>query len=188
LFDTKGNGRVARASLGDLLRACGQNPTLAEISDLEASVGADCKFPACQRPTFSSLDNHLLGLMQFVATFYAHRLSLVDFDLFLRVLNRPDGFRNPGQPEDFVRGFQVFDKDGTGFIGVGELKYGIPAPVFFSPFSNLKTVLTSLGEKLSDDEVEELLKGINIGKDGSINYSGTFLMKSLSLINQNLFK
>jgi Ca2+-binding EF-hand superfamily protein len=45
--------------------------------------------------------------------------------LFLRILNRPDGFRAPGQPEDFVRGFQVFDKDGTGYIGVGELKYGM---------------------------------------------------------------
>jgi len=33
-------------------------------------------------------------------------------------------------------------------------------------------VLTSLGEKLTEDEVEELLKGINIGKDGSINYTG----------------
>jgi Ca2+-binding EF-hand superfamily protein len=173
------------------LRACGQNPTLAEISDLEASVGADCKFPASHRPSFflpfttmSSLQSHaILWLL-----FYAHGLSLVDFDLFLRILNRPDGFRNPGQPEDFVRGFQVFDKDGTGFIGVGELKYGIPAPIFFSPFSNFKTVLTSLGEKLSDDEVEELLKGINIGKDGSINYSGISVMKSSSLINQNLFK
>ena len=37
---------------------------------------------------------------------------------------------------------------------------------------NLKLVLTSLGEKLSDDEVEELLKGVNVGKDGSINYTG----------------
>jgi Ca2+-binding EF-hand superfamily protein len=36
------------------------------------------------------------------------------------------------------------------------------------------TVLTSLGEKLTEDEVEELLKGINIGKDGSINYTGIF--------------
>jgi len=33
-------------------------------------------------------------------------------------------------------------------------------------------VLTSLGEKLSEGEVEELLKGVNIGKDGSINYTG----------------
>lgn len=46
LFDKRGNGRVALESLGDLLRACGQNPTLAEISDLEQSVGGDCKSPA----------------------------------------------------------------------------------------------------------------------------------------------
>lgn len=43
LFDKRGNGRVDRGALGDLLRACGQNPTLAEIADLERGVGADCK-------------------------------------------------------------------------------------------------------------------------------------------------
>ena len=43
LFDKRGNGRVSLQSLGDLLRACGQNPTLAEIHDLEKSVGGDCK-------------------------------------------------------------------------------------------------------------------------------------------------
>ncbi len=44
LFDKRGNGRVALDSLGDLLRACGQNPTLSEIRDLEAQVGGDCTF------------------------------------------------------------------------------------------------------------------------------------------------
>jgi len=39
-------------------------------------------------------------------------------------------------------------------------------------------VLTSLGEKLNDDEVDELLKGVNIGKDGSVNYGG------ISLVNR----
>jgi len=43
LFDRRGNGRVTQDSLGDLLRACGQNPTLAEIGDLEKSVGSDCE-------------------------------------------------------------------------------------------------------------------------------------------------
>lgn len=43
LFDKRGNGRVALDSLGDLLRACGQNPTLAEIRDLERNVGGDCE-------------------------------------------------------------------------------------------------------------------------------------------------
>ena len=50
--------------------------------------------------------------------------------------------------EEFIRGFQVFDKEGNGFIGVGELRY----------------VLTSLGEKLSDEEVDELLKGVQVGR------------------------
>ncbi len=49
--------------------------------------------------------------------------------------------------EEFIRGFQVFDKEGNGFIGAGELRY----------------VLTQLGEKMSDEEVDELLKGVQIG-------------------------
>lgn len=48
-----------------------------------------------------------------------------DFEKFLKVLNRPGGFREPGEPEEYCRGFQVFDKDMTGFIGVGQLRYGM---------------------------------------------------------------
>jgi Ca2+-binding EF-hand superfamily protein len=44
LFDKRGNQRVQLESLGDLLRACGQNPTLSEIRDLEKNVGSDCTF------------------------------------------------------------------------------------------------------------------------------------------------
>lgn len=44
LFDKRGNQRVALDSLGDLLRACGQNPTLSEIRDLEKGIGGDCTF------------------------------------------------------------------------------------------------------------------------------------------------
>ena len=40
----------------------------------------------------------------------------------------------------------MFDKGGNGFIGQGELRY----------------VLTSLGEKLSNSEVDELLKGVKV--------------------------
>ena len=41
----------------------------------------------------------------------------------------------------------MFDKEGNGFIGAGELRY----------------VLTQLGEKMTDEEVDELLKGVQIG-------------------------
>lgn len=43
LFDKHGNGRVTLSNLGDLLRACGQNPTQNEIRELEKSVGGDCE-------------------------------------------------------------------------------------------------------------------------------------------------
>ncbi len=88
----------------------------------------------------------------------------MDYKTFLTILNRPDGFKPAGTPgalfpsqsrimvsfpfaEEFIRGFQVFDKEGNGFIGAGELRY----------------VLTQLGEKMSDAEVDELLKGVQIG-------------------------
>ena len=120
LFDKRGTGRVSLDSLGDLLRACGQNPTLAEIHDLEKQVGGD-----------------------------------FDFDTFQRVLNRPGGFRDPGEPEEYCRGFQVFDKDMTGYIGVGQLKY----------------ILMNLGEKMTDEEVDELLKVVDTS-NGQVNYTG----------------
>lgn len=63
--------------------------------------------------------------------------------VFINLHSGPD----PRRSEEFIRGFQVFDKEGNGFIGAGELRY----------------VLTQLGEKMSDEEVDELLKGAQIG-------------------------
>ncbi|CAG8675201.1 14508_t:CDS:2, partial [Funneliformis caledonium] len=79
--------------------------------------------------------------------------SKISFDNFLKILLRPDGFAAAGTYEEFVEGFQVFDKDRTGYITAGDLKY----------------VLTSLGEKLSEDDVDELLKTY-ADKDGKIKY------------------
>lgn len=80
----------------------------------------------------------------------------VDFETFQRILNRPGGFRDPGEPDEYCRGFQVFDKDMTGYIGVGQLKY----------------ILTNLGEKMTDEEVDELLKAVDTSS-GQVNYTGT---------------
>lgn len=49
----------------------------------------------------------------------------------------------------------MFDKDMTGYIGVGQLRY----------------ILTNLGEKMSDEEVDELLKAVDTSS-GEINYTG----------------
>ncbi|KAL9577167.1 MAG: hypothetical protein Q9212_006542 [Teloschistes hypoglaucus] len=163
LFDKRGNGRVALASLGDLLRACGQNPTLAEISELEKSVGGDCE---CDLLT--STESWQAWLMK-------HIPPPVDFDSFQKVLNRPGGFRDPGEPEEYCRGFQVFDKDMTGFIGVGQLRYSTcdgESEPHDGRFAYVwKSVLTNLGEKMNDEEVDELLKAVDT-TSGEINYTG----------------
>jgi Ca2+-binding EF-hand superfamily protein len=57
LFDKRGTGRVPTDTLGDLLRACGQNPTLAEITELEKGVGKECEF---YFPSFSLFSPFLL--------------------------------------------------------------------------------------------------------------------------------
>ena len=169
LFDKRGNQRVALDSLGDLLRACGQNPTLAEIRDLEKNVGSDCTAsPPNSVSTPSASANCLFGSFLELGThrgidfqtmvFANARPPTVDFETFSKILNRPGGFRDPGEPEEYCRGFQVFDKDMTGFIGVGQLRY----------------ILTNLGEKMTDDEVNELLKAVDTSGNGEVNYTGMF--------------
>ena len=95
------------------------------------------------------------------------------------MLNRPGGFRDPGEPEEYCRGFQVFDKDMTGYIGVGQLRYSMLRSVYnYANWSwgrkwliGRLIVLTNLGEKMSDEEVDELLKAVDTSS-GEINYTG----------------
>ncbi|KAF6816470.1 myosin regulatory light chain cdc4 [Colletotrichum musicola] len=163
LFDKRGNGRVALDSLGDLLRACGQNPTLTEIRDLEKNVGGDCEFFLPASPERACPDARADDIASFTRAGPRRKpkqwadfddSNIVDFETFQRILTRPGGFRDPGEPEEYCRGFQVFDKDMTGFIGVGQLKY----------------ILTNLGEKMTDEEVDELLKAVDTSS-GQVNYT-----------------
>ncbi|GAA5813267.1 hypothetical protein MFLAVUS_006742 [Mucor flavus] len=129
LYDKKGNSTVSSVNLGDLLRGLGQNPTQAEVQELVKDTAKSKNVPETQE-----FD--------------------IDFGTFLSILTRPDGFKPAGSSQEFIQGFQVFDKEGDGYISAGELRY----------------VLTNLGEKLNEDEVNELLKEVEVGKDGRINY------------------
>eukprot|EP00088_Acartia_fossae_P037694 TRINITY_DN38915_c0_g1_i1.p1 TRINITY_DN38915_c0_g1~~TRINITY_DN38915_c0_g1_i1.p1 ORF type:complete len:148 (+),score=40.10 TRINITY_DN38915_c0_g1_i1:69-512(+) len=56
--------------------------------------------------------------------------------------------------EEIREAFSVFDNDGSGTIAAAELKY----------------MLTNLGERLSEQEVEEFMKGAGVDGEGMVEY------------------
>ena len=60
---------------------------------------------------------------------------------------------DPGDTEAEIKeAFRVFGKDGNGFISAAELRH----------------VMTNLGEKLTDAEVDEMIKEADVDGDGQV--------------------
>eukprot|EP00096_Caligus_rogercresseyi_P003628 TRINITY_DN1691_c0_g1_i1.p1 TRINITY_DN1691_c0_g1~~TRINITY_DN1691_c0_g1_i1.p1 ORF type:complete len:152 (+),score=62.39 TRINITY_DN1691_c0_g1_i1:194-649(+) len=120
LYDNRGDGKIPVGTVGDVMRALGQNPTESEVKKLVIQERAD---------------------------------ERVSFEVFLPILQAICSRRSSDTAEDFVEGLRHFDKDGNGFISTAELRH----------------LLTTLGEKLSDEEVEQLLVG-HEDSQGNVNY------------------
>ena len=88
----------------------------------------------------------------------------IDFPEFLTMMARK--MKDTDSEEEIKEAFRVFDKDGNGFISAAELRH----------------VMTNLGEKLTDEEVDEMIREADVDGDGQVNYEG----KTISIIGEQL--
>ncbi|CAI7733445.1 unnamed protein product [Closterium sp. NIES-54] len=76
----------------------------------------------------------------------------IDFPEFLNLMARK--MKDTDSEEELKEAFKVFDKDQNGFISAQELRH----------------VMTNLGEKLTDEEVDEMIREADVDGDGQVNY------------------
>merc|ERR1712226_1151361 len=76
----------------------------------------------------------------------------IDFPEFLSLQARK--MKDTDTEEELIEAFKVFDRDGSGFISAADLRH----------------IMTNLGEKLTDEEVDEMIREADIDGDGQINY------------------
>lgn len=73
----------------------------------------------------------------------------IDFPEFLTMMARK--MKDTDSEEEIREAFRVFDKDGNGYISAAELRH----------------VMTNLGEKLTDEEVDEMIREGDVWRRGS---------------------
>ena len=85
----------------------------------------------------------------------------MDFDNFLKLMGLLKAPLDPEEEKEELRdAFKTLDADGDGFLSASELR----------------NVLTSMGEPLTDKEVDEMFRLVDINNDGKLNFAEFYEM------------
>ena len=84
----------------------------------------------------------------------------VDFPEFLTMMARK--MKDIDIESEILEAFKVFDKNGDGLISASELRH----------------IMSSLGEKLTAEEVEEMMREAEVDDKGHVNYESFVRMMS----------
>ena len=76
----------------------------------------------------------------------------INYDEFISILNRRE--KDVDTEEELLKAFKVFDKEGNGLININELKH----------------IMLTVGNNLSESEINDMLTEADTDMDGYINY------------------
>lgn len=76
----------------------------------------------------------------------------IDLSEFMELMNNK--MREQAEEKELIETFEVFDRNGDGLLSKEELKY----------------VMESIGEHVSDEILDEFIRQADIDEDGNINY------------------
>lgn len=84
--------------------------------------------------------------------------GIIDFQEFLTMMAKK--MKDTDTEEEIREAFRVFDKDGSGSISANDLRH----------------IMTNLGDKLPDEEVDEMIQEADLDGDGQIDYIGRYYL------------
>ena len=104
----------------------------------------------------------------------------IDFAEFLSMMSKK--VHNSDSEEEIRQAFKVFDKDGSGSISAAELRTVMESLGVSPRRSRLKyrAHIYPVGERLSEDEINSMMKEADVDGDGTISYTGEFSLPKMA--------
>ena len=78
----------------------------------------------------------------------------ITFDEFIEFIKKYHLSKNKNSTDEIIGAFQVFDKNHNGVLSLSEFKH----------------ILMDLGQKFTEEEVNEIFNESDLNKDGNLNY------------------